>query len=196
LNIRPVSLFLNAKQGPFFSLMTDPRDRQYTNGEITVFWVPSKCIHATTCFRELIEVFNPGRRPWINMEGAPTRKIIEVTNKCPTQAIVWKQNTDLSEEEQANQRQTIREEENPETLTSPGVPTEAPADQSETPTRIKPTNVRIMKDGPIVVEGQFKAIGGDDKELKPTKMTSFCRCGNSRSMPYCDGTHRKIGFAD
>ena len=176
--------------------MTDPRNRQYSNGEITVFWVPSKCIHATTCFRELIEVFNPGRRPWINMAGAPTRKIIEVTNKCPTQAIVWKQNTDLSEEESANLRQTVREEENPETLATPTGISEESVNETAKPTRIKPTNVRIMKDGPIVVEGQFKAIGGDNRELKPTTMTSFCRCGNSRSMPYCDGTHRKIGFTE
>jgi uncharacterized Fe-S cluster protein YjdI len=174
--------------------MTDPRNRQYTNGEITVFWVPSKCIHATTCFRELIEVFNPGRRPWINMEGAPTRKIIEVTNKCPTQAIVWKYNSDLSEEEISNQRPGNREEENPENLVTPTEMSMEPEGEAQKSTRVKPTNVRIMKDGPIVVEGQFKAIGGDNKELRSTTMTSFCRCGNSRSMPYCDGTHRKIGF--
>ena len=130
------------------------------------------------------------------MEGAPTRKIIEVTNKCPTQAIVWKQNADLSEEEKANQRQTLREEENPETLATPTEISRAPDTESEKTTRVKPTNVRIMKDGPIVVEGQFKAIGVDDNVLRPTTMTSFCRCGNSRSMPYCDGTHRKIGFTD
>ena len=130
------------------------------------------------------------------MEGAPTRKIIEVTNKCPTQAIVWKQNADLSEEEKANQRQTLREEENPETLTTPTEISKAPDTESQKTSRVKPTNVRIMKDGPIVVEGQFKAIGGDNSELRPTTMTSFCRCGSSRSMPYCDGTHRKIGFTD
>lgn len=175
--------------------MSDPRNRQYTNGEITVFWIPSKCIHATTCFRELIEVFNPGRRPWINMEGAPSRRIIEVVNKCPTQAIVWKNNSDLTEAELANQRPYAKEEENPETLSTPTLMEEKKVD-SENPDRIKPTNIRIMKDGPIVVDGEFKIIGGDNKELKPTRMTSFCRCGNSRSMPYCDGTHRKIGFQD
>jgi uncharacterized Fe-S cluster protein YjdI len=174
--------------------MSDPRNRQYTNGEITVFWVPSKCIHATTCFRELIEVFNPGRRPWINMEGAPTRRIIEVVNKCPTQAILWKYNKDLNEEELAAQRYTGKEE-NPETLTETVKSTEKP-DQDVKRTRIKPTNFRIMRDGPIVVEGKFKIIGNDDHELRPTQMTSFCRCGGSGSMPYCDGTHRKIGFTE
>lgn len=175
--------------------MSDPRNRQYTNGEITVFWVPSKCIHATTCFRELIEVFNPGRRPWVNMEGAPTRRIIEVVNKCPTQAIVWKNNSDLSEEEMAFQRRVAREEENPETLTGTGQLSDTRQITEKEP-RLKPANVRIMKDGPIVVEGNFRVIGKDDETLKSAIMTSFCRCGNSRSMPYCDGTHRKIGFTD
>ena len=160
--------------------MSDPRNRQYTNGEITVFWIPSKCIHATTCFRELIEVSNPGRRPWVNMEGSPTRRISEVVNKCPTQALIWKYNKDLSPEELDAQWQGSRDEETPRTLSGPS----------------KLAKIRIMKDGPIVVEGQYSVIGTGDQELKPTVMTSFCRCGASRSMPYCDGTHRKIGFTD
>jgi len=160
--------------------MTDPRNRQYTNGDITVFWIPSKCIHATTCFRELIEVFNPGRRPWVNMDGAPTRRIIEVVNKCPTQALVWKDNKDLTKEEQQAQRKVGQVEETPKTLSGTNAP----------------TSIRIMKDGPIVVEGSFTIVGAENKELRPTTMTSFCRCGSSRNMPYCDGTHRKIDFRD
>lgn len=160
--------------------MTDPRDRQYTNGEITVFWVPSKCIHATTCFRELIEVFNPGRRPWVNMEGAPTRRIIEVVNKCPTQSLVWKYNKDLTEEERNAQRDVSKEEETPKNLAGINAP----------------TSIRIMKDGPIVVEGKFSVIGTENQELRPSIMTSFCRCGSSLNMPFCDGTHRKIAFTD
>jgi CDGSH-type Zn-finger protein/uncharacterized Fe-S cluster protein YjdI len=160
--------------------MTDPRDRQYTNGEITVFWVPSKCIHATTCFRELIEVFNPGRRPWVNMEGAPTRRIIEVVNKCPTQSLEWKYNKDLTEEERKAQRVVSREEETPKSLAGTNAP----------------TSIRIMKDGPIVVEGRFSITGAENATLKPSIMTSFCRCGSSLNMPFCDGTHRKIAFTD
>ena len=160
--------------------MDDPRNRQYTNGDITVFWIPAKCIHATTCFRDLIEVFNPGRRPWVNMEGAPTRKIMEVVNKCPTQALVWKNNEELTEEELKAQRHVKTGEETPRSLSKP----------DET------TSIRIMRDGPIVVEGKFTILGSDDQELKPTTMTSFCRCGASRNMPYCDGTHRKIDFRD
>lgn len=161
--------------------MEDPRNRQYTNGEITVFWKPAKCIHATTCFRELIEVFNPGRRPWVNMQGAPTRKIIEVVKKCPTQALEWKYNKDMDQGElQKNQSQV--EEVTPETL-----------QKEETQ---KPVQINLMKDGPIVVEGDFKVIGPTGNTLRSMLMTSFCRCGGSRSMPFCDGTHRKIGFME
>lgn len=162
--------------------MEDPRNRQYTNGEITVFWKPAKCIHATTCFRELIEVFNPGRRPWVNMEGAPTRRIIEVVKKCPTQALEWKYNKDMDQAELASIPQPS-DEETPETLTA----------ESE---EEKIASINIMKNGPIVVKGDFEVIGGDGNKLRSMQMTSFCRCGGSKSMPYCDGTHRKVGFID
>jgi len=167
--------------------MEDPRNRQYTNEEITVFWKPSKCIHATTCFRELIEVFNPGKRPWVNINAAPTRRVIEVVNKCPTQALEWKYNKEMSEEELKGNVYTS-EEVTPETLTS--------QDDSQAASIGKPAKVTIMKDGPIVVEGEFKVVAADGSELKSMVMTSFCRCGASRNMPFCDGTHRKIGFTD
>ncbi len=161
--------------------MDDPRNRQYTNGEITVFWKPAKCIHATTCFRELLEVFNPGKRPWVNMKGAPTRRIIEVVNKCPTQALVWKYNKDLKSGEINYSDASGAEEITPDSL-----------DTEEAGG--KPVRIQIMKDGPIVVEGDFRVIGTAGNELRSMMMTSFCRCGQSRSMPFCDGTHRKVGF--
>jgi len=66
--------------------------RRYKNEDITVFWKPSACIHASYCYRELIEVFDQSRRPWVDMNGSTTDRIIEVVNLCPTEALAWKWN--------------------------------------------------------------------------------------------------------
>ncbi len=57
--------------------------RRYKNDEITVYWKPSACVHASYCYRELIEVFDPGRRPWVDLDNSTTENIIEVVNLCP-----------------------------------------------------------------------------------------------------------------
>ena len=46
--------------------------KNYSNGEITVVWQPSKCSHSKKCFHDLPEVFDPGKRPWVNIEGSDT----------------------------------------------------------------------------------------------------------------------------
>jgi len=151
------------------------KDRQYSNDEITVYWKPSKCIHVTTCYRELIEVFNPRKRPWIDMKGAPTEEIIRVVNLCPTDALSYKRNEDKdTEPEPKPQKKEVR----------PVVP----------PTATPKTEIRVMKDGPLLVKGKFKIVGSGGDELKEMKIASFCRCGQSLNMPFCDGTHRKISF--
>jgi len=39
--------------------------KRYTNGEVTVIWQPSLCVHSTICFRGLPAVFDPRRvRGW------------------------------------------------------------------------------------------------------------------------------------
>lgn len=64
--------------------------KKYTNGEITVIWKPSVCIHSTICWKQatgLPDVFNPRVRPWINMEKAASRQIEEQVSKCPSGAL-------------------------------------------------------------------------------------------------------------
>jgi uncharacterized Fe-S cluster protein YjdI len=145
----------------------DKTDKKYTNGEITVFWQPHKCIHATTCYRELIEVFNPRKRPWVNMDGAPTEEIIRVVKLCPTQALSFRYNKDMEADMDAD-----RSPESPESI----------------------AEARVMEDGPLVIRGNFILYDTDGKELRHLKMSSLCRCGASNDLPYCDGTHRKIGY--
>jgi len=45
-----------------------------------------------------------------------------------------------------------------------------------------------------VLKGNFKIYNTDGTELRHLRMTSLCRCGASNDLPFCDGTHRKIGF--
>lgn len=148
----------------------DENNREYTNGEITVSWRPKECIHATTCFRELRAVFDPGKRPWVDMKGASTAEIIRIVDLCPTNALSYKY---------INQEPSMIKTEEPSVIEQ-----EKPAAQ-----------VRVMRDGPLVVRGDFTITGADGKELKKMKIASFCRCGHSNNMPYCDGAHRKVGWA-
>jgi len=163
----------------------DPDDRAYKNEDITVYWRPGKCIHATTCYRELIEVFNPRKRPWVNMEGAPTEKIIEIVKKCPTDALTFRYN----DEEKQKQEEEIEKAERERRKAKIKEQTEEESAPGQ-----EPANIQVMKQGPLVVSGSFAVFDSNGNQLRNMAMTSFCRCGNSQSMPFCDGTHRKIGF--
>jgi uncharacterized Fe-S cluster protein YjdI len=153
-------------------------DREYTNGEITVFWKPAKCIHATTCYRELNEVFNPRNRPWVNINGAPSEEIVKIVKKCPTEALDWKWNDPVKQKEEEDRKKEKAEAE------------------SQLVVEEKPVQVNVMKDGPILIQGKFVIYGEEGNVLKTLSMTSLCRCGHSRVLPFCDGTHRKHGFKE
>ncbi len=55
-------------------------------------------------------------------------------------------------------------------------------------------SIRIVPDGPMLVNGAFELTDKDGNVSKVDKNTAFCRCGGSENKPYCDGTHKKIGF--
>lgn len=62
-------------------------ERTYTNGDIEVKWDSDLCTHCEACWRGLPQVFDPKKRPWVNMAGATSAEIVDQVNKCPTQAI-------------------------------------------------------------------------------------------------------------
>lgn len=55
--------------------------------------------------------------------------------------------------------------------------------------------IKASKNGPYLVEGTAVYTDADGNE-QTTRGTSIalCRCGNSGNKPFCDGTHRKVGF--
>ena len=69
---------------------------KYTNDDITVVWKPNVCIHSSICWKGLIEVFNPKEKPWIKMDGATTERIIEQVKKCPSGALSYFMNDEIT----------------------------------------------------------------------------------------------------
>jgi uncharacterized Fe-S cluster protein YjdI len=61
--------------------------KEYSNGEITVVWQSSKCIHSANCVRHLSTVFQPQAHPWIKVDNAPTEDIVSTVAKCPSGAL-------------------------------------------------------------------------------------------------------------
>ena len=52
------------------------------------------------------------------------------------------------------------------------------------------------RDGPLLVRGPFRLTDQDGKEIDVGRKTvALCRCGKSRTRPFCDGTHKVIRFS-
>jgi len=70
--------------------MPDQNIKKYSNGEVTVLWDASKCIHSANCVKNLPEVFKPKEKPWVQMENSTSENIISTVNKCPSGALSLK----------------------------------------------------------------------------------------------------------
>ena len=54
--------------------------------------------------------------------------------------------------------------------------------------------IRARANGPLMLTGPLTVIGTNGRTAY-AESTFLCRCGASGNKPYCDGTHKKIGFA-
>jgi CDGSH-type Zn-finger protein len=54
--------------------------------------------------------------------------------------------------------------------------------------------VVARKDGPIELQGPFAITGSDKQAIVAGTKTKLCRCGHSEAKPFCDGTHKRVGF--
>jgi CDGSH-type Zn-finger protein len=49
--------------------------------------------------------------------------------------------------------------------------------------------------GPYIVRGAFEVTDSDGTVIETRRATiALCRCGASQTKPFCDGTHKAIGF--
>ena len=140
---------------------------KYSNNEVTVVWKPNTCIHSTLCWKGLIEVFNPKEKPWIKIDCAATERIIEQVRKCPSGALSYYLNTET---------------------TADGTPDKVVAEAANI------MKVEVTANGPYLIKTECLIVHSDGRKETKTGTVALCRCGASGNKPYCDGSHRKVGF--
>jgi uncharacterized Fe-S cluster protein YjdI len=135
-------------------------EREYRNDGIVVYWAPQLCIHTGNCLRARPpEVFDTGRRPWMDASAATADDIAEAVMTCPTGALTF-------------ERLDGGEQEVPES----GV------------------TVQTRTNGPLFVRGDVTITDAQGEVVRTSPRMALCRCGGSANKPFCDNTHRSIGF--
>lgn len=140
--------------------------RQYSGEDLTVYWSPRRCIHSANCFTKLAQVFNPQKRPWIDVSAASSEEIRRTIDTCPSRALLYLEKTNE---------------------TGPG----AQSNETETAS----VQVQILENGPLLISGNFILKDARNNPIPvQARVAAICRCGASLKKPFCDGTHRKIEF--
>ena len=57
--------------------------------------------------------------------------------------------------------------------------------------------ITVRPNGPLRVEGPISLVDADGRawDLTGKPAISLCRCGASANRPFCDGSHKTVGFA-
>jgi uncharacterized Fe-S cluster protein YjdI len=115
--------------------------KDYALGENnTIIWEASKCIHSAECIKRLPRVFNPRRRPWIEVQHASEEDIIRTVKNCPSGALSMKS---VQAENNENSSNSIKSSSN---------------------------KIVISHNGPMLIEGDFEITLGADVLEKKNKM--------------------------
>lgn len=140
----------------------------YRTDAIEVTFDPNRCIHAAACIRTLPAVFDSRARPWIRPAAAAPDAVAAAVVRCPTGALRYRR--------------------------FDGGAAEAPDATGGSGTVM--VTVTAKRDGPLYVRGDVQLALEDGTVVLRDLRVALCRCGQSANQPYCDGTHKAIGFVD
>jgi CDGSH-type Zn-finger protein/uncharacterized Fe-S cluster protein YjdI len=77
-------------------------------------------------------------------------------------------------------------------FTATGEPASLAAQQLST--REGPLAVSLEPDGALEVRGNLEIMSGTGRTVARLREARLCRCGASANKPFCDDTHKRIGF--
>jgi CDGSH-type Zn-finger protein len=56
--------------------------------------------------------------------------------------------------------------------------------------------IGVFRNGPLFVRGGVRVVGADGQPFEVRNRQVLCRCGHSQNKPFCDGSHKLVGFRD
>lgn len=59
-----------------------------------------------------------------------------------------------------------------------------------------PIQVTLAHNGPLLVKGPCTLQDAFGDDVCSADGTALCRCGHSANKPFCDGSHKRVGFQD
>ena len=135
------------------------KGRSYKSEAIAVYYQPRLCIHAAECVRGLPQVFDTGKKPWIQPEQSNADAIAQVVARCPSGALQFER--------------------------LDGGTDEAMPDS---------VSITLTQNGPAYLRGPIALKDDPGNVLYQGTRVALCRCGASSNKPFCDNSHRAIGF--
>jgi CDGSH-type Zn-finger protein len=56
--------------------------------------------------------------------------------------------------------------------------------------------IKVRENGPLLINGSVEIFDHEGRIIRVDgDNVALCRCGSSSRKPFCDGTHRTIGFS-
>jgi len=65
---------------------------KYEGKDLTVTYERPRCIHAERCVKDLPEVFNPERKPWVDADATSADDLAVMIHTCPSGALHYERN--------------------------------------------------------------------------------------------------------
>lgn len=145
----------------------------YETNEVRVTFDSTRCAHSGACLRALPAVFDIARRRWIDPARASADEVMAAVAKCPSGAL------------QSSMVTAVHP-----SVSAPPAPTDSVRIESTDPN--VPITITVREKAGLLVEGPFRVVDAVGNVLREGIKCSLCRCGHSRTKPFCDSTHNTV----
>ncbi len=161
--------------------------REYVGNGIIVHWDSERCFHSERCTSGLPAVFDRSKRPWVDLGAADAGDVARVIDRCPSGALSY---TRTDGEPNGKRGRSVDQDPASSIAVDPEWTTVARGAAGEVAVSV---TITPLVNGPLSVTGPVALVQVDGTAVI-VERCELCRCGQSASKPYCDGSHERVGF--